>query len=225
LRQLSELGSLIPEALGRRLFAEAACRRLGFDEATLAREIEILARRERGGGSWRARAAASPGGRGPGGSGPAEEARGRGSARLGAGGRLESGAERMLLALALGNPTILRQVRQELSVEDFVDPVHRQLIESLLDREERGESIRAADLVGPDAEEPIARLVTSLAVEPAATEELEGALPDLIASIQARRRRAEIQRLRELIREHEAAGRRDEIAPLLEQVQSLIRAD
>jgi hypothetical protein len=131
----------------------------------------------------------------------------------------------MLLALALGNPTILRQIRQELSVEDFNDPVHRQLIELLLARDGRGESVRAVDLVGPDAEEPLARLIAALAVDPATTEEVEGAVPELIASIRARRRRAEIARLRELIREHEASGRKDEIAPLLERVQSLIQAD
>jgi DNA primase len=233
LRQLSQLGSLVPDGLGRRLFAEAAARRLGFDETTLARDIEAGARRESrmAGGSWRGQA--------PSGAARRPEAPRRGSEEPGAGShgpvigrraggqraeRLTGGAERMLLTLALGDASVVKQIRQELSVEDFTNPLHRQLVELLLAREERGESIRAADLVGPDSDEAMTGLVSQLAVDPAAPEKSGGVLGELIARMRTRRRRAEIVRLRELIREHEAAGRRDEIAPLLERVQSLIQS-
>jgi hypothetical protein len=131
----------------------------------------------------------------------------------------------MLLAMALGRPRVVRRIRQELKVEDFTDPGLRRLIQLLFTREGANESIRPADLVGPDDDQEIAGLVSALAVEPAADEEREGAAVELIAKLNDRKRRQEIVRLRELIREHEAAGRKDEVQPLLERVQSLIQSE
>ncbi len=65
LRQLAHLGSLVPDGVGRRLFAEEAGRRLGFDEGTLAREIEFR-RSQAGSARPGASPPAGPEGRGPG---------------------------------------------------------------------------------------------------------------------------------------------------------------
>jgi DNA primase len=218
LRQLVHLGALLPDRVGRRLFAQEAARRLGFDEPTLAGEIEASRPGQKpGAGLHRVRS--------EGGSSPTQ---GKfASTRVGASGAGGAGAraERMLLAMALGRPRVVRRIRQELKVEDFTDPGLRRLIQLLFTREGANESIRPADLVGPDDDQEIAGLVSALAVEPAADEEREGAAVELIAKLNDRKRRQEIVRLRELIREHEAAGRKDEVQPLLERVQSLIQSE
>jgi hypothetical protein len=116
-------------------------------------------------------------------------------------------------------------MREELVSEDFTTPDLQRLATLLLERESRNLSIRPADLVGPEVDTALSTLITELAVDPAASEEgAEELASDLIARLRARRFKAEIARLRELIREHEAAGRRDEIAPLLERVQQLIQS-
>jgi DNA primase len=235
LRQLVHLGALLPDRVGRRLFAQEAARRLGFDEATLAGEIEasrpglkggpggtvrhlraesgLATARGRSGGEASARR--SIGGASAGGASPG------GASRAGASAR----AERMLLAMALGRPRVVRRIRQELKAEDFSDPSLRRLLELLFTREAANQSIRPADLVGPDEDPAIVGLVSALAVDPAADEEREEAAAELMAKLRDNRRRQEIVRLRELIREHEAAGRKEEVQPLLERVQSLIQSE
>ncbi len=238
LRQLVELGSYVPEGAALRLFSEDAARLLGFAEPSLAREIAAArAARARYGGAYGGlRVPAGTGaGLDQGGAGGSQRrpgsAVGPGPQRLPPGGRAAAGgrpagrAERLLLALALGHPDLVCRIRAELAVDDFQHPDTRRLAELLMIREERGQSIRPADLVGPDVDDALGSLITELAVHPAASEESAGeAAAEIIARFKARRRQAEIARLRELIREHEAAGRRDEIGALLEQVQNLIQS-
>jgi DNA primase len=231
LRQLVHLGALLPDRVGRRLFAEEAARRLSFDEATLAGEIETsrTGRKPGPGGSGQSgqssRLDEAPGPAGQKGVGAGVAPRpDQGTSAVGTRGA-RARAERMLLAMAIGKPRVVRRIRQELAAEDFVDPGHRRLIELLFVRETGNQSIRPADLVGPDEDPAIAALVSALAVDLAADEEREGAADELIAKLRDQRRRQEITQLRELIREHEAAGRREEIEPLLERVQSLIQSE
>jgi hypothetical protein len=125
--------------------------------------------------------------------------------------------------MAFGRPRLVRRIRESLGLDEFAQPEHRRLAELLFAREEHGESIRAADLARPECDPELASFIAALAADVA--EGGEDAALDLIAALSARRRRAEIARLRELIREHEAAGRREEVAPLLERIQSLLRPE
>ncbi len=220
LRQIVVLGALLPERVGRRLFAEDGARRLGFDEATLAGEIEA---------SWNAGKGARrgiPAGASPSPMGAAGQATaGRRSDRERSVSQRGHSAERTLLAFALGRPRIVRRIRQELALDDFTLPEHRRLVERLLERESRGEPIGPADLAGPEEEAAMASLVSALALEPIADEERDEVAGELVAKLRDRRRRQEIARLRELIREHEAAGHQDEVGTLLKRVQELIQSE
>ncbi len=237
LRQLVNLGSFVPEGAALRLFSEDAARLLGFAEPSLGREIAIAraARaRQAGATSWaRSQAGQDLGpGTSTGDGAPHRRSGGQrltGPPRIGTIGATRtsgSGAERLLLALALGRPELVRQIRNELTSDDFSGPDLKRVAELLLAREAQNQSIRPADLVGPDVDATLANLVTELAVDPAAGDEnAAAAAGELIARLKARRRHREITRLRELIREHEAAGRQEEIGPLLERVQVLIQSE
>ncbi len=233
LRELVHLGSFLPPGADLRLFSEDAARALGFAEPSLAREIAVarVARerqartgidRGQAGEAGRTldgldrRPAAAAGGRTGGSRGP-----GSGLAARARGGAMD----REILALALGRPELVRRMRAELESDDFGTPECKRLWALLLAREEANQSIRPADLIGPEADAALGNLITELAVDPAAGEEgAEALASDLIARLRSRRHKAEIARLRELIREHEAAGRGDEIEPLLERVQHLIQS-
>jgi DNA primase len=239
LRQLVHLGSFMPAGAALRLFSEDAARLLGFAEPSLAREIAVVrvARErqartgvERGtaGGAGREAGGVAPGAGLPRGA-PAGGGRfGPGSGLGGggvSGGPARGGADRVLLSIALGRPELVRRIRAEIESDDFTTPDLKRLASLLLEREESNQSIRPADMVGPAVDAALGNLITELAVDPAASEEgAEELASDLIARLRARRHKAEIARLRELIREHEAAGRRDEIEPLLERVQNLIQS-
>jgi DNA primase len=237
LRELVHLGSFLPAGAALRLFSEDAARALGFAEPSLAREIAVArAARERqariGVDRGPARDAGPIAGGTPRrgvaiGSGALAGRPGAGrSPRTGAAGGARGGAlDRELLALALGRPELVRRMRTELESADFATPEHERLWVLLDTREKSNQSIRPADLIGPDVDDTLGNLITELAVDPTAGEEDALALAnDLIARLRSRRHKVEIARLRELIREHEAAGRRDEIAPLLERVQHLIQS-
>lgn len=242
LRELVHLGSFLPAGAALRLFSEDAARALGFAEPSLAREI-ALARtaRERQARTGLDRGPAGDAGRAGGGAtsravppggGSASDPRsgvgrspGMGLASGVRGGARGGAVDRELLALALGRPELVRRIRAELENEDFATPELRSLAALLVAREAAQQSIRPADLIGPEADPALGNLITELAVDPAASEEgAEALASDLIARLRSRRHKAEIARLRELIREHEAAGRRDEIEPLLERVQHLIQS-
>ncbi len=116
------------------------------------------------------------------------------------------------MALALGRPWVVRQIRAELPLGAIHDAELRQLLEMLLDREAKDQSIRPADLMGPEADAELVSLLSALAVDPAAHEDQEPEVGPLIERLRARERARERTRLRELIREHEAAGREVEVA-------------
>lgn len=215
-RELISLGALLPDRVGRRLFAEEAARRMGFDEATFAGEMEASRVATSTGAAPRTAERR-----------PAPEAGGTQLRPRPAPGEGQSGhaAERMLLAMALGRPRIVRQIRQHLTPEDFTHVEHRKLLDLLLVREERGESIRPADLAGPEEDPALAALVSAMALDPIADEEREDAAAELVSKLHDRRRQVERTQLRERIRECEAAGRRDEVGPLLARLQSLIQSE
>jgi DNA primase len=228
LRQLAHLGSLVPDGVGRRLFAEEAGRRLGFDEGTLAREIEL--RRSRAGPRPGTPAPAGALGAGSGfgvRSGPARRAGVEPDATLRGGKPVprRHPAERMLVAMALGRPWVVRQIRAELPLDAIHDAELRRMLEMLLDREAKDQSIRPADLMGPEMEAEFVSLMSALAVDPAAHEDQEPQVGPLIERLRARERARERTRLRELIREHEAAGREAEVRALLEQLASLMQLE
>jgi DNA primase len=207
LRHLVQLGSLVPDGVSRRLFAEEGSRRLGFDEATLAREIEA----GRAGAS-----AGHPSGRAPAASpsSPAPRSATRGYP-----------AERQLLAFALGRPWVVKRIRSDLPPTAVRDLDLRRLLLLILERDSMNQSIRPADLIEPDMDPELGSLVTALAVDPATQEAEATDVEPLIAQLRARLKGEERARIRELIREHEAAGHEAEVRELVSKLADLMQAE
>ena len=207
LRHLVQLGSRVPDGVSRRLFAEETSRRLGFDEATLAREIEAgRAGSTRQPGPARVPASAPPN--------PSPRPPARANA-----------AERQLLALALGRPWVVQRIRSELPLDAVRDPQLKQLLVLVLEREGMNQSIRPADLIDPEMDAGLSNLVTALAVDPTVEEAEAADAEALIAQLRGRVRAEERAQIRALIREHEAAGHEAEVRELVLKLAGLMQAE
>src|SRR3990172_870861 len=123
-------------------------------------------------------------------------------------------AERLLVHMMVQAPEARKVVRRDLSVEDFLDPLHRNLAQVLLDADAPAEALkdRLAD------QESVA-LLTRLLFEP-----LEVAEKVLLGNIATLRRVEVEERLRELRRqlaEAEAVGNEEEVANLQRAIWAL----
>jgi hypothetical protein len=120
---------------------------------------------------------------------------------------------------------VVQRIRAELPPTALRDLDLRGLLLLILERDAMNLSIRPADLIDPAMDPELQSLVTALAVDPA-TQEAEAAdVEPLIAQLRARLRGEERARIRELIREHEAAGHEAEVRELVSKLAGLMQAE
>ncbi|KRT77663.1 MAG: primase, DNA primase protein [Armatimonadetes bacterium CSP1-3] len=127
-------------------------------------------------------------------------------------------AERLLVHMMVQAPEARKVVRRDLSVEDFLDPLHRNLAQVLLDADAPAEALkdRLAD------QESVA-LLTRLLFEPLGVAEKDEEKV-LLGNITTLRRVEVEERLRELRRrlaEAEAVGNEEEVANLQRAIWAL----
>ncbi len=201
LRELIELAQAVPDPVGRRLLVEETARRLRFDEAVLAREVEAGRRRQASRSSRRAAEPLIP-------------------ARPGMGRHQRWDA---LLSLALHDSQVLDRVHDELSVEEVPEGSYRRLVTELFRRVDEGDQPSAADLTARLDDPEDRALLSDLALRHV-PDECGPAAEDLIRALQMDVRRREVESLKLEIQRCERSGSGTEVDALLERMQVLLKS-
>jgi DNA primase len=120
-------------------------------------------------------------------------------------------AERFLLHLMVQEAPVREVVREELSVIDFLDPLHRKIVEVLLDEDAPAEVLRERL---PDQES--AELLNRLLFEPLATEEKDRdkVQTDSIDFFRIERLKEERRRIQRALKDAQAAGDEEQVSQL-----------